>query len=153
MLKLLPDLVYPITQSQSDALMDNIVQLNLMEGSLTEKQQRGLGLFFHIFDIWVKTGGRIDYRSREGHYQLVNDCMSFVGSGNPVATRYGDLPAAHLAIDFHDTMMRLKSASLPLLSMNVNDLLDQCADLAEYPPEMEKRIGLLLDYLGKRRLL
>ena len=154
MLRLLPDMVFPVTGKQADPLMENLVQLNLIEGCLTERQQRAIGLYFHTFDLWVKSGGKIDYRSRPGHARLVEDAMAFVGPGNPVATRHGDLAAAHLAIDFHDAQRRIAEVGMPAktLAWEVNALLAESADLAEFPPEMEKRTGLLMDYLGKRRL-
>ena len=93
MLTLLPDLVFPITSKQADALMVNMVQLNLMEAHLTEKQQRGLGLLLHVIDVFVKSGGRIDYRGLEGHRRLVDDAMSLAGRG--MGNRLGDLAACH----------------------------------------------------------
>ena len=153
MLTLLPDLKFPITQGQFDPLMNNLVQLNILDGALNEKVQRGLGLFLHTHDLWCKSGGRIDYRGPAGHARLVQDAMTFCGSGNPVATRHGDLAAAHLSIDFSDTMIRLKAAGLPLLPSNVADLINLCRDLSEFSPEMEKRTGLLMDALGKKPLI
>lgn len=153
MLTLLPDLTFPIRQKQADPLMVNLVQLNLMEGSLNEKQQRGLALYFHTFDLWVKSHGAIDYRGKDGHTRLVQDAMTLVGPGNPVATRFGDLQAAHLAIDWHDCQMRLKAVGATPLSADVSILLEASRDLSEFPIEMEKRTALLMDYLGKRRLV
>lgn len=153
MLKVLPDLTFPVTAKQADPLMDNLVQLNIIDAGLSEKTQRALALFFHTWDIWIKTGGKVDYRGPDGHTRMLQDGMAFVGSGNPVATRHGDLAAAHLAIDWHDTQMRLKKAGMPLLVGDVASLFDQCRDLAEYAIEIDKRVGLLMDYVGKRRLL
>ena len=107
-LPLLPDLVYPVTKQQFDPLMTGVVQLNMIDGCLTEKHQRGLALSFHTFDLWCKSKGRIDYRGRTGHEWLIRDAMTFCGPGNPVATRHKDMEAAHLTIDFHDCQMRLK---------------------------------------------
>lgn len=151
MLQLLPDLRFPITRGQIDPLMNNIVQLNLIEAGLTEKQQRGLGLLFHLWDTFVKSHGKIDYRSPEGHARLVQDAMTYL-AGSPVTTRHGDLPAAHLAIDYSDTQIRLRNAGKPPLPADVATLLYECRDLSEFSPEQEKRIGLLLDMLGKRPL-
>lgn len=151
MLQLLPDLVFPITSKQADALLSNMVKLNLLEAHLTERQQRALGLMFHIFDTWTKSGGRIDYRGLDGHRRLVDDAMSFAGRG--MGNRIGDLEACHLALDFSDCQLRLRGAGLPLISSDVNTLLNECRDLCEYSVEDEKRTGLLLDYLGKRRLV
>jgi hypothetical protein len=153
MLTLLPDLKFPITKAQFDPLMSNLVKLNIIDGALNEKIQRGLGLFLHTHDLWCKSGGRIDYRGPAGHARLMQDAMTFCGPGNPVATRHGDLAAAHLSIDMSDTQCRLKDAGLPLLSWDVNDLINQCRDLSEYSPEQEKRVGLLMDMLGKKPLV
>ena len=152
MLKLLPDMVLPVTQAQVNPLMDNLVQVNILDGALSERTQRALGIYFHTFDLWCKSGGKIDYRGRDGHRRLVEDAMRFCGSGNPVATRHGDLAAAHLSIDWSDTQVRLKAAGMPLLSANVSDLIGQCPDLAEFSKETEARTGLLMDYLGKKPL-
>lgn len=153
MLKPLPDIRLPVTQRQVDPLMEGVVQLNILDAGLTENSQRGLALYLHTFDLWVKSGGTIDYRGDAGHQRLMDDAMRFVGPGNPVATRHGDLQAAHLMIDWHDAQMRLKSASEPLLSANVNELLAASVKLAQYPIETEKRVSLLMDYLGKRMLV
>jgi hypothetical protein len=151
-LALLPNLVFPITQAQVNPLMDGLHQLNILDAGLSEKSQRALGLYFHTFDLWVKSGGKVDYRGQDGHARLIQDAMTFAGPGNPVATRHGDLAAAHLAIDYSDTQIRLRDAGLPLLSSNVNDLLNACRDLSEFAPELEKRAGLLMDVLGKKPL-
>lgn len=153
MLRLLPDMVYPVTQKQVDPLMDNVVQLNILDAGVTVNQQKALTLFFHIYDLFVKSNGQINYQGKEGHGRLVQDAMNFVGPGNPVATRHGDLAAAHLAIDFHDTQTRLKQAGLPALPYDKNNLIALCADLANFPTQTESRIGLLMDYLGKRKLI
>lgn len=150
MLKVLPDLKLPITRNCCNPLMDQVVQLNIIDAGLNERWQRALGLYFHVYDLWVKSKGRIDYRTPEGHRRLVQDAMTFAGSGNPVATRHGDLAAAHLSIDFSDTQIRCAQAGLPPLSADVSTLLSQCADLFEMSAEMEKRVGLLMDYLGKK---
>ena len=152
MLNLLPDLVFPITQKQFDPLMNNTVQLNLIDGCLSEKSQRALNLFFHIFETWCKSGGLVDYRGRQGHARLMQDAMNFCGSGNPVATRHGDLAAAHLGLDFHNAQMRLKEFGQDPLPSNVSDLIGMCPDLAEFAPEFEKRAQLLMTAWGKRPL-
>ena len=153
MLTLLPDLKFPLTKAQFNPLMDNLCQLNILDGALNEKVQRGLGIYFHTHDLWCKSGGAIDYRGPAGHQRLMQDAMTFCGSGNPVATRHGDLAAAHLSIDFSDTQVRLKAAGLPLLPSDVSALIGLCRDLSEYSPEMEKRVGLLMDMLGKKALV
>lgn len=152
MLRLLPDATFPITVQQFNPLMDDVCQLNIIDAGLSERSQRALTIYFHTFDLWVKSGGKVDYRGRDGHRRLVEDAMRFCGSGNHVATRHGDLAAAHLAIDYHDAQIRLIETSKPILPGYVSELLSQCADLAEFPPEMEKRVGLLMDYLGKKKM-
>jgi len=152
MLHILPDMVFPVTQAQCDPLMKSVAQLNLIDGCLSEKQQRGLGLYLHIYDLWVKSGGKIDYRGAEGQNRLIQDAMTFCGTGNPVATRHGDLAAAHLGIDHSDTQLRLIQYGFPQLPADVNTLLKLSVELCEYPPEMEKRVGLFLDYASKRRV-
>lgn len=152
-LKLLPDMVLPVSGKQVNPLMDSVVQMNILDAALSGRVQRALGLYFHTFDLWCKSNGKIDYRGRDGHRRLVEDAMRFVGTGNPVATRHGDLAAAHLAIDWSDTQIRLTQAGMPLLSSNVSDLVGQCPDLAEFSEETEKRTGLLMDYLGKRQVV
>lgn len=148
-LKLLPDLQFPVTLQQANVLMENVVQLNIIDGALSERTQRALGLYLHTFDLWVKSGGKVDYRGKDGHRRLIEDAMRFVGTGNPVATRHGDLAAAHLAIDWSDTQVRLAPLG-QALSANVSELIGACPDLAEFSPEMEKRTGLLMDYWGKK---
>lgn len=150
-LRLLPDLVFPITSNQVDPLMDNLAQLNLVDAGLTVNQQKALTIFLHIYDLFVKSHGHVDYRGKDGQARLLQDAMTLVGTGNPVATRHGDLPAAHLAIDYHDTQTRLIQAGLPLLPSVVNELLTKCTELALLPPQTENRVGLLMDYLGKRK--
>lgn len=149
-LSILPDIIFPVTKDQFDPLFRGVVQLNTIDASVTEQQQRGLTLFLHTYDLWVKSGGKIDYVSKGGQDRLVQDAMTFCGPGNPVATRHGDLAAAHLAIDFSDAQQRLKQAGWKSLPVSVNDLLKASVQLCGYPPETEKRIGLLMDYLGKR---
>ncbi len=150
MLAILPDMKFPVTKDQFDPLFRGVMSLNTIDASLTEKQQRGLGLFLHIYDLWVKSNGAINYLTSGGQDRLVQDAMTFCGPGNPVATRHGDLAAAHLALDFSDTQVRLRDAGWRMLSHDVNDLLKASVMLCEYPTETEKRIGLLCDYLGKK---
>ncbi len=150
MIKSLPNFRLPITLDQFNPLMDNLVQLNILDAGLNDKAQRGISLYLHTYDLWVKSRGVIDYRGPKGHQRLVEDAMTFCGHGNPVATRHGDLAAAHLAIDWHDTQNRCLMTGLPLLSTDNSALLNEARELSEYSPEMEKRVGLLMDWLGKR---
>lgn len=151
MLKVMPNPTLPITLRQFDPLMDNLVRLNILDAGLSDKSQRGIGLYLHTYDLWVKSKGVIDYRGPAGHQRLMEDAMTFCGHGNPVPTRHGDLAAAHLAIDWHDTQIRCMQTGLPLLSTKTSDLLNEARDLCEYSPEMEKRVGLLMDWLGKKQ--
>lgn len=150
MLKILPGLVYPITTSQFDRLMDSVVQLNLLDAGLTEPQQRALGIYLHTFDLYAKSRGRINYIGTAGHQRLVQDAMTFCGVGNPVATRNGDLPAAHLALDYSDTAVRIKEAEMQSITNDVHQLVYESRDLAGLSVVDEKRIGLLMDMLGKK---
>jgi hypothetical protein len=151
MLRLLPDITLPVTQKQLNPLYENVVKLNILDAGLNEGYQRALGIHFHIFDTWIKTGGRLDYRGLEGHKRLIDDAMSFVG-GSPVITKHGDLAAAHLSIDYHDTQSRLKAHGQPELSNDVNNLLKDCIDFSTFSVKDETRIGLYMDYIGKRPL-
>lgn len=142
--------MFPITGSQFNPIMDGVVQLNVIDGALNEPQQRAIGIYLHVFDLYVKSGGKIDYRGVAGHERLKQDAMTFCGSGNPCATRHGDLAAVHLAIDFHDTAVRCKAAGLPLPPATASQLVANCRDLTGLTIEMEKRVGILLDFLGKK---
>jgi len=146
-LRMLPDLKFPIGPGALNPLMDNLVQLNIVDAGLNDRLQRALTLNFHIFDLFTKTG--IDYRSEEGRGKMVADAMAFIG-GSTIATKHGDLQAAHLSIDYHDTQSRLAHAGLPLLPADVNALIGMSRKLAEMPPQTEQRVALLLDYLSKR---
>ena len=152
MLKILPKLVFPVTKAQFNPLMDSIVNLNLIDGTLTDPQQRAIGIYLHIFDLYVKSNGAIDYRDIAGHERLKQDAETFCGSGNPTVTRHGDLTAAHLAIDFSDTSVRCQQAGLPPPPNTPSGLINACIDLCFLTAQDEKRIGLLLDYLGKKAL-
>lgn len=150
MLKTLNNPAFPITIAQFNPLMDNLVRLNILDAALNDKIQRGMGLYLHTFDLWVKSKGVINYLGPEGHNRLMEDAGTFCGRGNPVATRHGDLAAAHLAIDWHDTTMRCKQMGIPGPSTDVNVLVNECRMLSEYSAEDSKRTGLLMDWLGKR---
>ena len=143
-------MTFPVTGKQFDPLMDGVVQLNLIDGTLTEPQQRAIGLFLHVFDLYVKSGGKINYMGRDGHERLKQDAMTFCGTGNPVATRHGDIAAAHLAIDWSDTAIRCASVGLPSPPNTSQGLLVGCIDLCGLTTTDEKRVGLLMDFLGKK---
>lgn len=150
-LRMLPDLVAPITNRQIDALMDNVMKLNSVDAGIHERFQRALTINFHIYDLFVKSGGKWDYRGADGLNRLTQDATSFIG-GSTIASKHGDLPAAHLSIDYSDTQSRLAEHGFGLLPSNVADLLVMCRSLADLPPQTEQRIALLLDYLSKRPL-
>lgn len=149
MLRLLPDIKFPVDPRQINPLMENVHQLNVLEAGINERMQKALGIFFHILDTYCKTGGKVDYRGREGHERLKQDAITFCG-GSSVATKHGDLAAAHLGIDYHDTSIRLRDMGLPPLPNSVGELLKECMDFANLAPQTENRIGLYLDYLGKK---
>lgn len=148
-LKVLPDVTFPLTASSIAPLADSMVQLNLIDGCLTDRDQRALGIHFHIFDLWVKSGGKYDYRGRVGHERLKQDAHAYARSES-ILTRYGDLAAAHLAIDFSDCQIRCQGAGLPLLPTKVQDILVGCIDLCGMTAMEEKRVSLILDILGKK---
>lgn len=153
MLQVMPNPVFPVTLHQFDPLMNSVVKLNILDAGLSDKSQRGIGLYLHTYDLYVKSGGKINYLGKDGHQRLMEDALTFCGYGNPVATRHGDLAAAHLAIDWHDTTMRCIAMGLPLVSPDVSVLLNEARHLSEYSPELEKRTGLLMDWLGKKTLI
>lgn len=148
-LRMLPDLVFPITPASINPLMDNVMKLNQVDAGIPERVQRALTLFFHVSDLYVKSHGRLDYRGEEGRQRLVQDAVSFIG-GSTIATKIGDLPAAHLSIDFSDAQCRLAEHGLPLLPSDVNQLIELSRKMADYPPQTEQRVALFLDYISKR---
>lgn len=148
-LRMLPDLVFPIRPDSINPLMDNVQQLNIVDAGIPERVQRALTLNFHIFDLYVKSGGRLDYRGEDGRQRLVQDAASFIG-GSTIATKHGDLAAAHLSIDYHDSQSRLKQAGMPLLPSDVNALVELSRKMADFPSQTEQRVALFLDYLSKR---
>lgn len=152
MLRLLPDLTFPLGPTSINPLMDNVLQLNQLDAGIAERYQRALTLYFHIFDLFVKSHGRIDYRGEEGRQRIVQDATTFIG-GSTIASKVGDLPAAHLAIDYSDCQSRLKAAGLPAISSDVNQLIFECRKLADLPVQTEQRVALLLDYLSKRPIV
>lgn len=151
MLKILPNAVFPITRSAINPLMDNVSNLNTLDAGLTDNMQRAMGIMLHTHDLWVKSKGKFDYRGPAGHERLKQDTETFI-CGCPIASRNGDLAAAHLSIDFHDTCVRLKETDRPPLTGEVNALLVMCRDLYGLSPHEEKRIGLFLDFLSKKQV-
>lgn len=150
MLKLIPDLTFPLTASSIDPLFSNLVQLNGLDAGIHEPVQRSVSLYLHIYDIFVKSKGKYDYRSHAGRAQIKQDAFRFCPS--QVVTRFGDLNALHLALDWHDTVRRCQQFGIAEPSANVNELLNASKDLVGMPPEDYKRIGALLDMLSKKSI-
>jgi len=150
MLRTMPAMTAPITRRQFDALAENLHQLNILDAGLTEQIQRALGIDLHCWDLWIKSKGVWDFRFKAGHERLKEAAANFCGEGNPVSERHGDLSAAHLAIDFHDTQTRLLQSGQPLLSADVHKLIIDCRDLYEMNTTDERRLGLVLDFLSKK---
>lgn len=148
-LRLLPDLVWPLNSRQIEPLNENLVQFNVIEGGLSARQQKALNILFSISDRWVKSGGKLDYRGREGHRKLVEDAMNFVG-GSPVVTRHGDLAASHLALDYHDAQCRLIQAGQEQLPNAREALLALVKDISDMPIKLQDQLLVLLDYLAKK---
>jgi len=153
MLTLLPELKFPITSRQTDAMMNNLCQLNVLDAGVPDRAQKALDLLLHIYELKAKTAGAIDYTGQAGHALLLQHAMNFVGDGSPIVTRHGDLRAAHLAIDYSNTQIMLKDAGFSAIPSDVNLLLDMCRDLMNFPMRTEERMGLLLTYLKKKPLV
>ena len=150
MLKLLPTLTFPITHNQVNGLYDGVVQLNVLDAGLSDRSQKALDIVLDTYEIKAKTSGAIDYTGPGGHLRLFQDAMNFVGDGNPIATRHGDMRAAHLAINWNNTQVALANAGMTLLSADVNQLILLCRDFTVLPLRSEDRIGLFLSYLRKK---
>lgn len=150
MLKILPPIAFPITASSIDPLMSSLVQLNKLDAGLPESTQNGLAIFLHVFDLYVKSGGKIDYRSSAGLERLKGDAMRFAPS--QIVTRHGDLTAAHLSVDWSDTAIRATQVGLPLPSSDVNQLLHDSREFLGMTIQLERQIGCFLDYAGKKTL-
>ena len=150
MLKLLPDIKFPVTSAQTNAMMDNLVQLNVLDAGVPDRGQKALDILLHTYELKAKTAGVIDYTGQDGHRRLLQDAMNFVGDGSPIVTRHGDMRAAHLAIDYSNTQIVLKSSGMTAIASDVNALLDLCRDLMSFPMRTEERMGLFLTYLKKK---
>ena len=146
----LPNLTFPVSSRQVNALMENVVKMNVLDAGIAERVQKALDIEFHVQEIKADTNGAVNYTGPDGHRRLVQDAMSFVGDGCPIVTRHGDLKAAYLAIAFNDTQYKLARAGMPLLSDDVQTLLTTVRDLLTMPPRTEDRIGLYLSYLRKK---
>jgi hypothetical protein len=148
MLKILPKLKSPVNAHSIDPIMDLLVQLNRLDAGIPEQTQNALSIYLHVFDIYVKSKGAIDYRGKAGHERLKQDAVRFAPS--QIVTRHGDLAAAHLAIDWSETAVRCTQTGLPLPSSDVNQLLADSKDLVGLSGQLEKQIGLLLDNAGMK---
>ena len=151
-LTLLPNLVFPVTGGQIAALMDNLVQLNLMDAGLTSRDQAAIDVMLDCYEVFAKTNGAVNYTGLEGHKRLHEDAMKLINDGNPIMTRHGDRDAAHLAIGYHDAQICLQTAGMPLLPNNRNDLLALARDITQFPKRTEDRMGMFLRYLKKKKL-
>jgi hypothetical protein len=150
-LRLLPDLTFPITSKQCDGLIDLVVQLNILDAGLTERDQKALDIVLETYELKAETGGVIDFTGEVGQQALFQAAMNFCGTGNPIITRHGDLRAAHLGINYHNAQVKLKKAGMPALSNIVNDLLILGRKIAVFPPQTEDRMALLLSYMQKKK--
>ena len=151
-LTLLPDLIYPVTGAQINALMDDVVKLNLVDAGLTSRDQDAIDIMLDCYEIKAKSLGAIDYTGLEGHRRLHEDAMRLINDGNPIMTRHGDMTAAHVAIGYHDAQINLRTAGMPLLSSNRNDLIALSRDILQFPKRTEARMALFLRYLRKKKL-
>lgn len=150
MLVPLPQITFPVSFRQVDALMQNTVQLNPLDAGIAERMQKAIDLELHAQEVKADTGGAINYTGPDGHRRLCQDAMSFVGEGCPIVTRHGDLKAAYLAIAFNDTQSKLAKAGMPLLTNNPQLLLASVADFLTMPVRTEDRMSLFLSYLRKK---
>lgn len=146
----LPNITFPVTPRQVNSLMENVVRFNIIDAALSERSQKALDIELHCQEIKADTAGAVDYTGQDGHRRLIQDAFSFVGEGVPIVTRHGDLKAAYLAIGYNDAQFKLRRAGMPLVSDDVNTLLNSVRDLMAYPPRTEDRIGLYLAYLRKK---
>lgn len=150
-LTVLPDLTFPVTPPQVNILMNNVVQLNALDAGLNVNQQKAIGILLDTFEIYAKSGGRIDYLGKDGHARLFQDAMTFAGPQTCLATRHGDLRASHLAIDWNNAKKRLLQAGLPIvLPADVSALLELAKDLIPIPSQTDDSIGVLIRYLQKK---
>lgn len=146
----LPQLTFPVTSRQVNALMENVAKLNVIDHGIAERMQKALDLELHAQEVKADTGGAIDYTGRAGHARLAQDAMAFVGEGCPIVTRHGDLKAAYLSIAYNDAQAKLAKAGMPLLPDDVNTLLTLVQDILTMPPRTEDRMALFLSYLRKK---
>lgn len=146
----LPNLTFPVSSRQVNALMENVVRMNVLDAGLSERDQKAIDIELHINEIMADTAGAVNYTGQDGHRRLVSDAFAFVGEGVPIVTRHGDLKAAYLAIAFNDAQAKLAKAGMPRLTDDVALLRNLVRDLLAYPVRTEDRISLFLSYLRKK---
>ena len=151
-LTLLPDLIYPVTGAQINALMDDVVKLNLVDAGLTSRDQDAIDIMLDCYEIKAKSLGAIDYTGLDGHRRLHEDAMRLINDGNPIMTRHGDMTAAHVAIGYHDAQICLRDAGMTLLTSNRDDLLNLSRDILQLSKRTEARMALFLRYLREKKL-
>ncbi len=149
-IKILPAATFPITAASINPLMTSLVMLNRLDAGLSEQSQGGLILYLHVMDLFIKSNGAIDYRGDAGLERLKGDAQRFAPS--QIVTRHGDLTAAHLAIDYSDTAIRTQQLGLPVPSGDVNKLVFDSREYAGMSTQLQKQIGLLLDWCGKKTI-
>ena len=146
----LPNAVLPLTSDQADGIRTNMVQLNILDAGLNEQKIRAIGLEFKIQELNAKTRGAWNFTGRDGHERIKDAAMAFTHGA--MVTRYFDLLAAHVAIDYHNCVVKLRNAGLPPIPNTVDGLLELTMDLAHWPPQMEERVDLVLSFLKKSRV-
>jgi len=151
-LKLLPELIFPVTRAQSAPLIESVTQLNFVYAGIDERTQKALGILFKTIELFVDTKGDRNYLGTNGQKQLFQDSESLVGDGTGISTRIGDLRAAGLAIDFHNAKTKwdkiIDGIDNPL-PCDVHKLRELCSTLAQLPSRKLDEIGLMLSYLRK----
>lgn len=150
LLKLLPDITFPVTSPQINGLMDGVLSLNVLDAGLSPRLQKALDIVLETYELKATSGGKHDYTGRSGNQKLYQDALSFVSEGSGLVTRHGDLRAAHLAINWHNAQKKLEKAGLPLMSAVVNDLVAESIEISNFQPQTEERMGLFLSYLQKK---
>ncbi len=159
-LKLLPELIFPVTRAQANPLIESMTQLNFVYAGIDERTQKALGILLKTIELFVDTKGVRDYLGAAGQRLLFQDSESLVGEGTGISTRIGDLRAAGLAIDFHNAALKwnarpetikksLSSFISTDLPVDVHRLRELCSTLAQLPPRKLDEIGLMLSYLRK----
>lgn len=132
-------------------LLEMVMKLNTLDAGLNPRQQKALDILLETYELKASTNGAIDYTGKDGRARLYQAAANFCGDGNPIITRHGDLRAAHLAINYNNTVVKLRDAQMPPISDQVDVLLKECADLSVFPVLTEERLGLFLSYYQKKK--